>query len=239
MKFKRILPVALLVASAFTSAQAQTPDSVTVGKKIEDTFGVKVKSIKFAPALDMHQLLLDNGEIAYVTKDAKHLVAGQVIEIDTKVNLTKNALDELTKFNPKEIPNAYTFTRAGKGAKPQEIWVFTDPKCPYCKRFEAELDKMEDVKVTYIPLAFQNSDKEVATVLCSKDKNAGWRKAIDGVSEPLASFTKSCMETVDKIRQFAQSKGVTGTPTILRADGSRVPGYITADEVRKFLSAAK
>jgi thiol:disulfide interchange protein DsbC len=39
--------------------------------------------------------------------------------------------------------------------------------------------------------------------------------------------------------EFGRKARITGTPTIIFADGSRVPGAIPADRIEKFLTEAK
>jgi thiol:disulfide interchange protein DsbC len=40
-------------------------------------------------------------------------------------------------------------------------------------------------------------------------------------------------------REFGQKYNITGTPTLIFANGSRAPGAISAEEVEKMLVAAK
>jgi thiol:disulfide interchange protein DsbC len=39
--------------------------------------------------------------------------------------------------------------------------------------------------------------------------------------------------------EFAKKNRITGTPTIIFADGTRVPGAINAQQVEKYLAEAK
>jgi thiol:disulfide interchange protein DsbC len=39
--------------------------------------------------------------------------------------------------------------------------------------------------------------------------------------------------------EFGKKHKITGTPTLIFADGSRVPGAINAQQVEKFLTGAK
>ena len=237
---KKMIAAALLTVFAATTWANSSADAVAAAKKIEQNFGAKVKSAKLNPQLDMYEVFVESGELIYVSKDTNYIFSGNVIDVASKQNMTRASIDELTRFLPKEIPANFVFSRpAAKAGKAQEVWVFTDPKCTFCHRLEPELDKMADVKVNYIPLPYQRSDNEVATILCAKDKMKSWKEAMENKVAGGANFTKSCMDTAVKIREFAQSKNVNGTPTMLRADGARLSGYTTAQEIIAFLNAGK
>lgn len=240
MNKKTIAASLLAIFAAASWAATEADSAVIAGKKVEQNFGAKVKSSKLNSQIDMYEVFSESGELIYVSKDLNYIFAGNVIDIASKQNLTRASIDDLTRFTPKEIPANFSFSRpAAKGSKGQEIWVFTDPKCTFCHRLEPELDKLVDVKVNYIPLAYQRSDSEVATILCSKDKFKTWKDFMENKSAGGANFTKSCMDTAVKIREFAQSKSVNGTPTMLRADGARLSGYTTAQEILAFVAAGK
>ena len=55
--------------------------------------------------------------------------------------------------------------------------------------------------------------------------------------QAVADFTEIA-EVVD-IGEFGKKYKITGTPTLIFADGSRVPGAINAQQVEKFLAEAK
>jgi thiol:disulfide interchange protein DsbC len=52
--------------------------------------------------------------------------------------------------------------------------------------------------------------------------------------------TASCDTTaLNRNIEFGKKHKITGTPTLIFADGSRVPGAINAQQVEKFLAEAK
>lgn len=219
---------ALLVAGA-VSALAQVPQSLrAAADRVEQSFGVKIKDARSVGGLV--EMLEESGQLVYTTPDGATLLVGDVIDVQTKRSISRERMEELSKFDPSTIPSKWTFS-AGSGSR--TLWVFTDPKCPFCKRLEPELDKLKDVKIVYVPLAYQRSDDMVAGVLCSRDKVAAWKKAIDGQFD--GKSTQSCQKDTQDIKQFAQSKMITGTPTMVRADGKRLAGYTSAQEIEAFL----
>lgn len=54
----------------------------------------------------------------------------------------------------------------------------------------------------------------------------------------IAPTGKSCETPIEMLLQTGQKLGVNGTPTLIFADGSIVPGMITADVIEKKLGPA-
>jgi thiol:disulfide interchange protein DsbC len=49
----------------------------------------------------------------------------------------------------------------------------------------------------------------------------------------------NCDTPIDKIVQYGQQKGISGTPTLIFADGTRVPGMIPVADFNKLLDTSK
>jgi len=49
----------------------------------------------------------------------------------------------------------------------------------------------------------------------------------------------TCDNPVDKLVDFGSRRGINGTPTLVFANGERVPGAISAAQIEKLLSGAK
>ena len=70
---------------------------------------------------------------------------------------------------------------------------------------------------------------------CTKDKGKTWQ---DWMVREVALPTGGSCDTAVLARNLALGKKhkITGTPTLVFADGSRVPGAISAQQVEKFLT---
>jgi len=49
----------------------------------------------------------------------------------------------------------------------------------------------------------------------------------------------TCDNPVDKLAKFGQSHGINATPTLVFANGDRVPGALSAAQIEKLLSNSK
>ncbi|NCN23715.1 MAG: thioredoxin fold domain-containing protein, partial [Gallionella sp.] len=54
-----------------------------------------------------------------------------------------------------------------------------------------------------------------------------------------APATASCKSPTDQVMALAKKLRVNGTPNLIFADGTQVPGYLPAAELEKHLNASK
>ncbi|NQW81516.1 MAG: thioredoxin fold domain-containing protein, partial [Polaromonas sp.] len=82
-----------------------------------------------------------------------------------------------------------------------------------------------------------DSAEKSRAVWCSKDKAKAWADMmLQGKNVPAGSCEASALaRNID----FAKKNRITGTPTIIFADGTRVPGAINAQQVEKYLAETK
>jgi thiol:disulfide interchange protein DsbC len=160
--------------------------------------------------------------------------------LDTRAqkNLTQERLDKLTAIDFKSLPtqNAITLKR-GNGKR--QMAVFADPNCGYCKRFESEIEKLDNVTVHIylIPILGQDSVTKTRDIWCAKDKAAAWSNwMIKGTTPPQASCSTAA---IDANLAMARKYRVTGTPTVVFESGRRVPGAIQRAQVEQFLSETR
>jgi thiol:disulfide interchange protein DsbC len=74
-------------------------------------------------------------------------------------------------------------------------------------------------------------------IWCAKDKGKAW---VDWMVKDVAAPAGECdTAALERNVEFGRKARITGTPTIIFADGSRVPGAIPPDRIEKFLTEAK
>jgi thiol:disulfide interchange protein DsbC len=126
-----------------------------------------------------------------------------------------------------------------RGNGKRKVAVFQDPNCPYCKRFERDLQKVDNVTVYMFlyPILGPDSSDKSRNVWCAKDKGKAWE---DWMLRNQAAAAASCDTTaLARNVEFGKQHKITGTPTLLFLDGTRIPGAIDAPQVEKHLAAAK
>ena len=181
--------------------------------------------------------VIASSKIMYMTKDARYVIDGDLIDLVERRNITegvrsgtrKNLLDKLGEKN--------MLVYNPKGEAKHTITVFTDIYCPYCRRLHQEMDQYmaAGVKVRYIFLPFKGkkSFDDSVSVWCAEDQNAAMDKAKSG--DEIES--KTCDNPIERHRALATTLGIRGTPAIMYENGVMNPGYIPADKVIKQLES--
>lgn len=203
----------------------------------------EIESVARTPYLGLYEVVIE-GQVFYTDADFKYLIDGSIIDTSRMTNVTAARLKEIEEKQLKQL--AFPFDRLPldlairkvKGDGSRTVAVFSDPDCPYCKRLERDLAKLDNVTI-YIflyPLEeLHPKAPEVARAIwCSPDRVKAWDDyMLKGVA-PKASG--SCDNPVDKVVEFGKSKRISGTPTLFFADGKRVPGAIPADQIEALLA---
>lgn len=177
-------------------------------------------------------------EILYTDDSGNFLIQGSLIDTKQRRNLTQERIDKLIAVDFDDLPvkDAFTIVR-GNGKR--KIAVFEDPNCGYCKRFERDLQKVDNVTIHMFlyPILGQDSTDKSRNIWCAKDKGKAWMDWMVRDQPPAAA---KCDESaLARNVEFGKKHKITGTPTLLFADGSRVPGAIPAAQVEKFLADVK
>src|SRR5207244_2716598 len=151
-----------------------------------------------------------------------YVIQGSLIDAKQQKNLTEEREEKLLQIDFSALPmkDAFVIVR-GNGKR--KIAVFEDPNCSYCKRFERDLQKVDNVTVYMFlyPILGPDSTEKSRAHWCSRDKGKSW---LDWMlrSEPPQKADASCdMTALARNLEFGKKHKITGTPTLVFADGSR------------------
>ena len=232
MKF---IPFAL-AATLMLSSCAEASESV-IRKALESQFPrAQISSIVKTPYSGLFEVYLD-GQLVYVDSKAQYVFTGDVIDLKTRRNLTQARLNQLQAVNWNSLPlNNALKTIKGNGAR--KLVVFSDVDCPYCRKFEAEMSKVDNITVyTFLypieglhPKAVQASKQ----IWCAPDRNKAWDDYISGGSLP--NNDGKCANPVEENIALGAKLKVSGTPTLIFANGQRVPGMVPAAQLERLLA---
>ena len=232
---KRILALVLL-GPVMALAQAADPaGKLTTENIIKRTLegrlgGVKVDAVAKTPYLGLYEVRVDS-EILYTDEKMNYIFSGNIIDGKNMQNLTEKRLRELSGIKWENLPlDAAVKTVRGSGKR--LLAVFSDPNCPYCKRFEKDLAKVDDITIyTFLyPILSQDSHDKSKAVWCSADKSKAWSELMLNAVVPVAA---RCDTPIEKNLELGRKYRITGTPTLVFASGERVPGAISAERIEK------
>ena len=237
-----VLTSALLLLSGVA-----LPDEASIRAGVAKKFPkANIESVTRTPHLGLYELVVD-GQLVYTDEDFNYLIDGSIIDTKSMTNVTAVRQRDLEELKLKKL--AFPFEnlpfelaiKKVKGDGSRKFAVFSDPDCPYCKRLERDLVKVDNVTIYVFlyPLAeLHPKAPEVARAIwCSGERVKAWDEYMLKGVIPKAAGT--CANPVDKLVEFGKSKQISGTPTIFFADGKRVPGAIPVDQIEDNLAKAQ
>ena len=194
-----------------------------------------IDEVRRTPMPGVFELRVDGTEIYYTDAAGNFLLQGQLIDTRTQRNLTEERQQKITAIDFKTLPikDAITIVR-GNGER--KLAIFEDPNCGYCKRFERELQKANNITVYLFlyPILGKDSVEKSKAIWCAKDQGKSWQ---DWMVHDTTPGNASCdTAAIKRNVEFGQKMKITGTPTLVFTDGTRVPGAIELAQVEKLLS---
>jgi len=234
MRLLMTLLATVLVTTACSAGEAE------IRKNIEARFpGAKVDSVTKTPVSGIYEVVVDGDQVIYSDGKAGYVIVGEMLETKDKRNLTRERLDKLqeVKFDTLPLDQAIKIV---KGDGSRKLAVFSDADCPYCRKLEPELAKLDNVTIyVYLyPLPFhKDAARKSKVVWCSADKVKAWEDLMLRNMEP-ENANADCPNPIEANLALGQKLHVQGTPAIIFANGKRVPGYVPAEKLEQMLAAA-
>ena len=198
----------------------------------------KIDDVSPTPMRGLFEVRINQSDLLYTDAEGNFLIQGSLIDTKARVNLTEQRVEKLTAIAFSDLPlkDAFTIVR-GNGKR--KLAIFEDPNCSFCKRFERDMAKINDVTV-YIflyPILGQDSVTKSQNIWCAKDKAKAWDDwMLRNITPPNASCDTAAL---DRNVAFGQRNRITGTPTTFFANGTRIPGAVGADKVEEVLASIK
>jgi len=236
MTFNKIAALtALMVASLLATGAQEAAIRKTLSERLP--LLPKIDEIRKTPMAGLYEVRVGM-ELFYTDADGNYLIQGRMIDTHDQRDLTEERQNKLMAidFSALPIKDAFTIVR-GNGKR--KLAVFEDPNCGYCKRFERELQKVDNVTVHLFlfPILGPDSADKARNIWCAKDKGKAWQ---DWMVRDQATPTASCdTGALARNVEFGKKYKIGGTPTLVFADGNRVPGAVGAQQVEKLLADAK
>jgi thiol:disulfide interchange protein DsbC len=229
----------MLACALLVSAVARA-DEAAVRKAFNEKFPkVEVQSVTKLPYLGLYEVVV-NGDVLYTDESFEYLIDGSIISTKNMSNLTEQRKRKLNAIAFEDLPLDLAFKRV-KGKGERKLAVFSDPDCPFCKRVEGDLAKLDNVTIymfLYPIDSLHPRATEVAKqIWCSPDRIKAWDDYMQRKIAPKAD--SSCPNPVDKIVDYGRKKGINATPTLIMPSGERVPGAISAAQIEEYLSGGK
>ncbi|MFZ2738573.1 MAG: DsbC family protein [Burkholderiaceae bacterium] len=236
----RIFLKTLWLAVLLTLSLSSLAQEAVIRKNLMDRIPQlqKIDEINKSAMPGLYEIRVNGNEIFYTDSEANFLIQGSLIDTKLKRNLTEERVEKLMAVNFDSLPlkDAFTVVR-GNGKR--KLVVFEDPNCGYCKRFEKDLEAINNITVhTFLyPVLGPDSVEKSKNIWCAKDRAKTWS---DWMLRQQAPPTLSCdTSAITRNSEFGRKHKISGTPTLFFADGTRVPGAINTQQIEKYLSDIK
>jgi thiol:disulfide interchange protein DsbC len=174
-------------------------------------------------------------DVFYVSEDGRYLIQGNLIDLESRENLTEKAVRGVRAEIFAAISDDALTVYAPEGPVRHTLNIFTDPNCPYCRQLHREMPTYlaAGVKVRYFmyPVLGRESPEVMRNVWCSDSRTEAMDRAKDGLSVPAAD----CPTPVDQHLSLGRELGINGTPASVTDEGQLISGYRPAIEVIRAL----
>jgi len=195
----------------------------------------QIDSIAPAPVPGLYEVIY-GADVLYLTEDGKHLIQGDIYALDTRTNVTeaKRAAGR-SRIMASIDPDTMIIFKPEKTR--YVVSVFTDIDCGYCRKLHSEINSYlsRGIEIRYLafPRTGVNTPSyfKAVTAWCAKNRQQALTLAKTGADIPF----RTCDNPVDEHLAVARELGVSGTPTLVLADGSILPGYVPAKRLERYL----
>lgn len=223
----------VLLFASLTPAQAGEKE---IRLMLQSKFSNKgnIEHIIKTPYAGLYEILIGD-QLIYSDENGEYLFDGSVIEVKSRSNLTEQRHSQLIAIDFDRLPLDLALKKV-KGNGQHKLAYFTDPNCAYCKRLEKELTKISDITLyLFLYPILPDSEEIVRNTHCAMDPVKAWDDWMLNGIEPASS---SCKTFTEKVVALGKKLRIKATPNLILSNGVRAPGYITAEELEKYLKEA-
>ena len=224
--------------------EIMTKEKATAVLRVLDS-DIRVLSVELAPVDGLWEAFIDGrgGKgMVYIDFAKQNILIGNILNIETKTNLTKKKFDEINRIDTSLIPLDDALVMGNPDAR-HKVIVFGDPDCPYCLKLHQEMkqviEKRKDI-VFYLkmfplqqihPQAYEKSK----TIVCEKSNEKAIKLLEDAYAKKEIPKPSCDTKVIDENIQLALKLGIISTPKLVFSDGRTVSGLIKAEELIKLI----
>ena len=189
---------------------------------------IQVSNIQATAMPGLYSASLDN-QIIYLDENAQYMLVGSMVRLKDQKNLTKDLMLQQNSVDWKQLPFKDAI-KTVKGTGKSQLFIFSDPNCPYCKRLEVELDKLNDVTIYTLIYPLKSQSITVSKqVWCDPNQAYAWKNLLQKNVQPKE---KTCANPIERNLELGKKLGIEGTPTLIFGNGLKMVGGRSAEDIR-------
>lgn len=219
-------------------AQADNSDSALkdVASNLRKTYsGTQIDDVRTTPISGIYEVDMGSN-IGYTDAAAQFFIFGHLFDMRRQLDMTQVRMDEINAVKVSKLP-LHDAIKSVHGKGQRELIVFSDPDCPYCKRLEKELEKLDNATIYTFPFPLDSLHPDAAqkakSIWCSKNREKAWHEALVDDKQPQAKH--DCDNPIARNVQLGQKLNINGTPTLISSDGRVMPGAGNIAEIEQWL----
>ena len=227
----------LLMVSTFATAAEEAGAGIVEEKVRAMVPNAKTIAVSETPIEGILQVQI-NSDIVYVSADGQYLLQGQIMDMETRTNITDQAKSGIRAALLDGLNRDDQISFAPEKPK-YDLLVFTDIDCGYCRKLHNQVDEYNEEGIAIHYMAFpragigSGSYDKFVSVWCADDQQSALTLAKNGDDpEPL-----KCNNPIAEQYDLGREVGVTGTPALVTMDGTLIPGYVPPAQLRERLES--
>ena len=194
----------------------------------------RIGALSATPWPGVYEVVM-GANIAYTDRTGRRFLFGHLYDMQARRDLTAERTQRIAQIDFASLPLADAITEK-RGSGKYAFAVFSDPDCPYCRKLEAAMEQLQDVTVHTFVMPLASLHPEATTkaiaIWCADDRLAAWRTAMrDGTAPPAID----CDHPITRNVALGERLGITGTPTLIAADGRVLQGAATTAQLDAWL----
>ncbi len=245
---KKLVAVLLLCAGLIPGVYGEVDANAKIDGSVRATIIGKLKTarpdleytdVSHSPVAGIYQVQVVGGPILYVIGDGEYFFDGDLYKVKPGrfVNLREQAMVGMRKELLAGVDEKDMIVFAPVGPAKSFMYVFTDVDCGYCRKLHREVPELNQRGIEVRYLAFPRDGvgsptyRKMVSAWCASNRKEALTELKNGGT--LAAV--ECANPIAGQYQLGQRVGVTGTPAIVLADGSLLPGYQPAADLARVL----
>jgi thiol:disulfide interchange protein DsbC len=230
-----VLMTALFAIAPASAQQAADDEELTkVRQKVNAMFqAISPEDVTPSP-LEGWYTIHRGSIVAYVSADARYLIQGDLIDLDSNVNLSEYVRNSSRREVMSSVSDEDVIAFSPAEVK-YSIAVFTDVDCTYCRRLHNQIDEYlaYGIEIRYLMYPRNGPSSPAWTtaeeVWCSNDRNSALTAA---KADRKFASTNCDASAIAQQYDLGQEVGLTGTPAIVLDDGTLISGYLPPDQLK-------
>jgi thiol:disulfide interchange protein DsbC len=243
MSRKRTALFSIVAASLLFSGPALSDEDAglnAVRAKMDAMFEeIKPENVHASP-IDGWYTVQKGSIVAYVSKDGRYLLQGDLIDLDEQVNLSERSRVDARRELISSLSDDQGILFSPAEVK-YHVTVFTDVDCTYCRKLHSQIDEYlaQGIEVRYMLYPRNGpaspSWKTSEDVWCATDRQS----ALTAAKRDRSFESHKCnASSVTESYMMGQDVGLTGTPAIVFDDGTLISGYLPPEALTARLQKA-